>query len=413
MNIEQLPREAHFYFVSALVLALSVNLPNDASGSAGAERLVTVSAIAALFYGASRWGAGGLETWPQVARAMPAAYRWAATGLLLLLVYYGLAAVSGSPACVLLGLLLLETGLLLGLKDLRMQGYAALGLAFAAIFFVNLNAESMGAGLSPRLCTVMPVVIALYYVYLRISSLTDSFEVRFRVANTAGWCGTLALAALWRFELSPDGVAGAWAAGASALLAIAVMGNRATFLHQALFLCFAATARASLHNLYERSYLPGPLWSSRAVSTGAAIALLFAGLWMAFRLRSPERPSDGRGWILAFLSACVRRPEQVFFFAPLALLVTLLALEMRRGMITVSWSALGVLVFLFALRVGERTFRLAGLALLLLGVGKVGVVDVWSLNPRDRYVTLICMGSALLLVSFLYSRYQEAIRKYL
>jgi len=72
-----------------------------------------------------------------------------------------------------------------------------------------------------------------------------------------------------------------------------------------------------------------------------------------------------------------------------------------------------VLVFLFALRVGERTFRLAGLMLLLLGVGKIGVVDVWRLNPRDRYVTLICMGSALLLVSFLYSRYLEAIRKYL
>ena len=413
MKIEQLPLEAHFYFVSAMIIALSVNLPNDALGSDGAARLATVSFVAALSYGASRWGAGGLETWPQIAGAMPAAYRWAATVLLLLLVYYGLNAVSGSPACVLLGLLLLETGLLLGLKDLRMQGYAALGVAFAAIFFVNLNAEAPGAGLSPRLYTTMPVVLALYYVYVRISSLTEAFEARFSVANTAAWCGTIAFAALLRFELSPDWVAAAWAANASALLAVAWMVRRPTFLYQGLFLCFAATGRASLHNLYERSYLPGPLWSSRAVSTGAAIALLLAGLWMAFRLRNPEKPVDSQGWVRMFLSVCVRRPEQVFFFAPLALLVTLLALEMRSGMITVSWSALGVLVFLFALGVGERSFRLAGLALLLLGVGKIGVVDVWSLNPRDRYVTRICMGSALLLVSFLYSRYQEAIRKYL
>jgi len=82
-------------------------------------------------------------------------------------------------------------------------------------------------------------------------------------------------------------------------------------------------------------------------------------------------------------------------------------------MITVSWSALGVIVFLFALRVEERSFRLAGLALLLLGVGKIMVVDVWRLDPSDRYITLIVMGSALLLVSFLYSRFRETIRRYL
>jgi hypothetical protein len=46
-------------------------------------------------------------------------------------------------------------------------------------------------------------------------------------------------------------------------------------------------------------------------------------------------------------------------------------------------------------------------------VGKIIVVDVWGLNPRDRYITFIILGSALLLVSFLYSRHREAIRQYL
>ena len=59
-------------------------------------------------------------------------------------------------------------------------------------------------------------------------------------------------------------------------------------------------------------------------------------------------------------------------------------------------------VFLVALWVGERSFRLAGLGLLLLGVGKNLLVDVWQLSLRDRYLTFITMGSALLLVSFLY-----------
>ena len=82
-------------------------------------------------------------------------------------------------------------------------------------------------------------------------------------------------------------------------------------------------------------------------------------------------------------------------------------------MITVGWGIEGVVVFLLALWIGERSYRLAGLGLLLLCVGKILVIDVWQMQGTDRYLTLIVMGSALLLVSFLYSRYREALRQYL
>ena len=49
----------------------------------------------------------------------------------------------------------------------------------------------------------------------------------------------------------------------------------------------------------------------------------------------------------------------------------------------------------------------------LLCVGKILVIDVWGLHPRDRYLTFIVLGAALLLVSFFYTRYQEAFRRYL
>lgn len=73
----------------------------------------------------------------------------------------------------------------------------------------------------------------------------------------------------------------------------------------------------------------------------------------------------------------------------------------------------GVLVFLCALLVGERSFRLTGLALLMTCVGKVIFWDVWNLMPRDRYLSFIVLGAALLLVSFLYTRYRETLHKYL
>jgi len=50
---------------------------------------------------------------------------------------------------------------------------------------------------------------------------------------------------------------------------------------------------------------------------------------------------------------------------------------------------------------------------LLLCVWKILVLDVWRQNLSDRYVTFIILGVALLLVSFLYTRYSEAIKRYL
>jgi hypothetical protein len=41
------------------------------------------------------------------------------------------------------------------------------------------------------------------------------------------------------------------------------------------------------------------------------------------------------------------------------------------------------------------------------------IIDMWKLAATDRYIALIVMGAALLLVSFLYTRYREAILKLL
>ena len=379
LNLEQLPFEAHFFFASAFLACISTNLLSTARWGHISQRLVTVSVIGAMFYVASRWSSASSASWPRVERWLPVAYRWLASLLLILLAGYALRAASVSPAWVVLGLVLLEVGFALDLGDFRAQGYLSLALAFGAIFFVNLNALSPGGAISPKLYTVLPVVLALYYVFERLTSMAGqpALERRFHVASIAAWCGAIALAAVLRFELDLDWVAAAWAACALVLLIIAWRSGRELFLQQALFFALFATFRAALHNLYERSYLPGPLWHSRAVCTAATAVLLFAGLWFAFRLRKTDAPADS-GVVLKLLRWVVYRPEQLFFFLPLGLVVALLAVEMRRGLITVGWSGLGVLVFLFALWVGERSFRLAGLGLLLLGVGKIIVVDVWD-----------------------------------
>jgi uncharacterized membrane protein len=91
----------------------------------------------------------------------------------------------------------------------------------------------------------------------------------------------------------------------------------------------------------------------------------------------------------------------------------MLALKTTAGMITVSWGIEGVLIFLFALAVKERSFRLTGLGLLLVCVAKVLTLDAWRLNQTDRYITFIIVGVALIAVSSLYIRFRDNIRQYL
>jgi uncharacterized membrane protein len=95
------------------------------------------------------------------------------------------------------------------------------------------------------------------------------------------------------------------------------------------------------------------------------------------------------------------------------LVTALLATETRAGMLTIAWGAEAVVVFLAALWIGERSYRLTGLALLLLCVGKIFVFDFWSLSLRDKALTGMIVGAALIGVSILYARKREAILQFL
>jgi uncharacterized membrane protein len=81
---------------------------------------------------------------------------------------------------------------------------------------------------------------------------------------------------------------------------------------------------------------------------------------------------------------------------------------------TLSWGVLAVTIFSGALAIGERSFRLAGLGLLLICVAKIIVFDAWNFNDTNaRYLTLILMGAILLTVSFLYGRFRDKVRELL
>ena len=421
--------QANVLAAAALLRVFAVNLHYVETYHHFTLRLISVSLVAVLLYLCSRWA--GIRDWVAT-RRLPAVYAWAGSLLVALLMWYELRPASVALGWTLFGVVLFEWGLNRGWFWLRLQGYVALGSAFLRLFFVNLNASANPGQLSPRVYTVLPVALALYYVYARLEENGKlQSDRRVRAAELSSYFGTVGLAALMRFELGLDWVIVAWSALALALAAFAYKAKRPIFLHQGYLAAFAVLFRALFHNFYERSYFASDFWHSRWWSVGSTVAILFLVLPVAFKLRggfiSPDpgrsresgnpqgsshsRPS-GNPWV-RIIAALDRHPEQVFFFIPVFLLTVLLALEMRSGMVTVAWGVEAVAVFVFALWVGQRSFRLTGLGLLLLCVGKILVVDIWGLTPRDRYLTFIVLGALLLFVSYLYTRYRETLRQYL
>ncbi len=419
----ELGYQANFLGLASVIRALTINLAAGDKFHGMTLRLVTITLVCGLLYLTSNWTndadrARGIAIGKRLfssGELASTAYTWSASGLLGLLAWYELRAVSVADAWLVGALVLLELGLVRKRLSWRLQAYAVFAASLARILFVNLNAAGNPGEISPRFYTVVPLGLGFFYAYWRLwDSANDlvASERTFKVADVCCWMGTITFVALMRFELAADWVAGAWAALVLALLMVAWRSERRVFLYQGLTVAVGVLFRTVLHNFYERTYFPAPGWESRWITVGTVVTLLLAALPFAFQLRKKDERSEETGFV-RLLQSVVWRPEQLLFFVAIGLLTVLLALEMRHGMVTLSWGLEGVAVFLLALKLGERSFRLTGLGLLLLCVGKILLADVWRLDPRDRYLTFIVLGAALLLVSFLYTRNREMLRQYL
>jgi predicted membrane protein DUF2339 len=416
----QLHFQAYLLSVSALFQIASVNLSATEPWSFYPHvslRLVTVSLVAALFYLCARWAAKGEFSF---APAAGAGYTWVASSLVVSLIYYEVAPHAIAFGWALFGLLLFEIGLYWKSLNWRAQAYAAFGLSFLRLAYFNLD-------FGPRelLLTTLPIAFVFYYAYLRLTRLNDSpasakdfaLDQQFLAAPALAYLGSATLVLFTRSYFHDGWAIVAWAALALIFIGISWAAQRDVFLHHSVIVAFLVFLRGLPFELVAGSHLNFPGNLDRWVYVAIAAALLFLGLAFAFPLRERfaaqrSRPSSTHD-LSVNLSDLLRRPEQIYFFLPMILVTILILNEVSQGRVTIGWGIEAVIAFLFALIVGERSFRLAGLGLLLVCVAKIVVLDVWRQERSDRFITFIILGVALLLVSYLYTRYSEAIRRYL
>lgn len=81
--------------------------------------------------------------------------------------------------------------------------------------------------------------------------------------------------------------------------------------------------------------------------------------------------------------------------------------------LTASWAAYALILFVCGMLLSERVYRWTGLGILAASVGRVVLLDVWKQEPIYRVLTFLALGIVLLLLGFIYNRYQEQIRKWL
>jgi hypothetical protein len=294
--------------------------------------------------------------------------------------------------------------------DLWIEGQAIAFMGAVALAGVNFADAEMLGPLHRRVLTVL--LVAAAHHALRTLSRLELIAVSPAYGVVHAWLGSLFVAVLVRRELDPPLVAVAWAGIVLALAAAARAAASPLLVRDVSIGALAACAQAVVVNIYGPPHA-GPWWRAPVVDVGACAAILMAALPFARRIRvtalrhRPDRRPRGLAHIVT------RRPDVVLFFAPLGLLVWLLAVHARGSLITVAWGFEAVAAFLLALWMRERSFRLGALGLLLACVLRIVVVDVWRLDQQGRYVAFIALGAALLLVSFLYSKYRDLLEEYL
>jgi hypothetical protein len=401
----------HIAALLAIGRLLLVNMQYAPQFPGANQRVVTVALAVAVFYLFAR-RMSPAKSEPELETpitdeivwrgGMPAVYTWLGALLVGLLVWNEVTRAAVGLAWAMLGLALVEVGKPLADRALRAQGYTLMMLSFVRIFIADLNI-SAAEGISPRLVTIT-LLAAIYYY----SAFTADKELT-RLPTVLLWFGTSALVALMSVDPPEHWVSMAWAATTAALFFLGRWLRRNAFVYQAYLLTLLVAMRCAFEDLHQ---------DDTRTKTVVAVSVLFYLLLGTSLFEKKRRLAAGTAGVTAgerprWLEAVDTNPQHLFFFVPTILLTVLLILEVPRSYLTAAWGAEGVVVFLIALRLGERAFRLFSLGLILLCVGCLVLIDVWEFDPIGRIISFMGLGVASLLVGFLYTKNREKWRKFL
>lgn len=253
-QVEELPWQAHALALLTVLRSITVNLHVTATWYGISVRLLSLALVALTLYTIS-----GLVRMPQEwrARNIHHIYSFSASTIVSLLLWYELQPLSVAVGWAVFGLVLFEYGILRKIAQLRYQAYIALVASFARIFFVNLATGEAGDFSDPRMYTISPIALILFFVYAQPLPKDEPISTNqdLHLNTLIAYLGTTTIVALFYFQFPIEWVVTSWAAVVFLLLGAALVLNRPIFLHQGLLLTVGALARGWFTTCSERATL--------------------------------------------------------------------------------------------------------------------------------------------------------------
>lgn len=77
--------------------------------------------------------------------------------------------------------------------------------------------------------------------------------------------------------------------------------------------------------------------------------------------------------------------------------------------LSIVWAVYGLFIILYGIRKAEKIFRVFGLVIILLTVIKLFFIDIAQLTTLAKTTVFICLGTIMLVVSYLYNRFKNQI----
>ena len=296
------------------------------------------------------------------------------------------------------GLLLVEVGYALRIPFLGHQGHAVGALAFARLFLANFTGTGATGLFSHRVLTVLPIVVLHYYLWKR---LRDQGQTR--LCRAYLYTAAILATVLMRFEFGRVFTVTGWSVFALVLLALGFRSGEPDLRWQSYVLAIFAFVRSWNTNFYIPESMGG--WRMRVLTGAIVIACFYAGEFLC-----PRKPADGSVRLVDRIDA---RARVMFSSLATVLLAVLIYYEASGGLLTVSWGLEGVALLAAGFSLRERVMRLSGLALLAVCIAKLFFHDLGRLDTPHRILSFLLLGAFLLGVSWIYTRFRDAIRRYL
>ena len=138
------------------------------------------------------------------------------------------------------------------------------------------------------------------------------------------------------------------------------------------------------------------------------IAIMIAHGFLWLKTSKTHNPDDGDPWLPT---------RAILLTTALLTLFVVVSIHVRTSFdgsgLSICWAMVAFILFTLGLIMRCRAYRLVGLTWLAAAVVHVIGVDVMRLGSLGRILSFIILGVVLLVLGFLYNRFQETIRKFL